>query len=177
MQHIHTLCCSLLWRKEHTGRASCAMLCRKIVQRLNCIMDEAEHYFKQNVFTCKLLLSNEVRSDMLLSSWVALHMALIYRILSASLLPGSAKCTGPICFLNNFLPGVSAGGAQLHDGGTSPRRKAQASDPCASFCLASLGISSNSWWRSAPSSADRWGSTLWVGNSRSFIVVYMLWLS
>lgn len=144
MQHIHTLCCSLLRRKEHTGRASCAMLCRKIVQRLNNIMDEAEHSFKQNVFTCKLLFSNEVRSNMLLSSWLALHMALIYRILSASLLPGSAICTGPIWILNNFLPGVSAGEAQLHDGESSPKYKAQASGPCASFCLASLGISSNS---------------------------------
>lgn len=76
----------------------------KIVQTL---LDKAEHSFRQNVLACKLSLSSVVCSDMLPSSWVALHMALIYRILSASLLRGSVICTVPIWILNNFLPGVS----------------------------------------------------------------------
>lgn len=130
-------------KKECTGSTSHAILCRKIVQTLNYILDEAEHSFRQNILACKLLLSSVVSSDMLLSSWVALHMALIYRILSASLLPASAICTVPIWILNNFLPGLSAGEAQQGDGGSSPRCKAQARSPCASSCLASLGISSD----------------------------------
>lgn len=77
---------------------------------------------------------------MLPSSWVALHMALIYRVLSA---PLQCDMHSPIWILNNFLPGVSAGEVQLCDGGNSPRCKAQASSPCASFCLASLGSSSD----------------------------------
>lgn len=136
-----TLCAALC--KECTGSTSHAMLCRKIVQTLNYILDEAEHSFRQNILACKLLLSSVVSSDMLPSSWVALHMALIYRILSASLLPASAICTVPIWILNNFLPGVSAGEAQQGDGGSSPRCKAQARSPCASSCLVSLSISSD----------------------------------
>lgn len=134
-------------KKECTERASHAMLCGKIVQTLNSILDEAEHSSRQNVLACKLLLCSVVSSDTLPSSWIGLHMALIYRILPAPLLPGSVICTVPIWILNNFLPGVSVGEAQLCDGGSSPRCKAQARGPCASFCLASLGISSDACWR------------------------------
>lgn len=104
----HTVLLSATKERMYWKGFPCNVMWKKIVWTL---LDEAEHSFRQNFLAYKHLLSRVVCSDMLPSSWVALHMALIYRILSASLLPGSAICTGPIWILNNFLPGVSVGEA------------------------------------------------------------------
>ena len=43
-------------KKQCTGSVSHAILCGKIIQTLNCILDEAEPSFGQNGLACQLLL-------------------------------------------------------------------------------------------------------------------------
>lgn len=44
-------------KKQYTGNVCHVILCRKIVQTLNCILDEAEPSFGENDLACQLLLS------------------------------------------------------------------------------------------------------------------------
>lgn len=151
-------------KKQCTGSVSHAILCGKTVQTLNCILDEAEPSFGQNGLACQLLLSNAVSSDTLPSSanWEGFPHGFDLQHPVCFSAPSQCNMRSPHLDLNNFLHGISVGEVQLHNGGSSPRRKAQASSPCASFGLASLGISSDAQveiW------AERWGGTHRLGTA------------
>lgn len=107
---------------------------------------------------------------------------------SSDMLPSSANWEGfphgfdlqhPVCCsaprqcsphldLHNFLHGVSVGEAQLHNGGSSPRCKAQASSPCASFSPASLATSSNAGVEICHTGAEQCGGMCALGTADLF---------
>lgn len=134
-------------KKLCSGCVSHAILCGKIVQTLNCILDEAAPSFGQNGLVCQLLLSNAVSSDTLPSSanWEGFPHGFDLQHPICFSAPSRCNPRSPQLDLKNFLRGVSVGEAQLHGGGSSPRCKAQASSPCASF-----GPATMLGWGSAP---------------------------
>lgn len=76
--------------------------------------------------------------------------------------------------LNNFLRFIPVGVVQLHNGESSPRCKAQASSPCASFGPASLGISSDARMEICHTGAEQCGDTHRLGTGGLLSMVSML---